>query len=110
MISSIKNENLIITEHSYKLLSDLHIEEVEVLYKKVSDIKDLIGDLSSELEEFDIAVLKDLNVCVGLDELGSYLGEYLNDRENYEQHFDEESDEDDSNDEYNSVGELKSEL
>ena len=87
MISSIKNENLIITEDSYKLLSNVHIEEVEVLYEKVSEIK-----------------------CVGLDELGSYLGEYLNDRENYEQHFDEESDEDDSNDEYNSVGELKSEV
>jgi len=110
MISSIKNENLIITEVSYKLLSNVDINEVEVLYKKVSEIKDQIENLSSELEEFDIAVLKDLNVCVGLDELGSYLGEYLNDRENYEQHFDEESDEDDSNDEYNSVGELKSEV
>ena len=110
MMISIKNENLIIAEDSYKLLSDVQIEEVEVLYKKVSEIKDLIGDLSIELEEFNIAVLKDLNECVGLDDLGSYLGEYLNDRENYEQHFDEESDEDDSKDEYNSVGELKCEL
>jgi hypothetical protein len=108
MISSKKNENLIITEVSYKLLSNVDINEVEVLYKKVYEVKDQIENLSSQLEEFDIAIFKDINVCIGLDELGSYLGEYLNDRESYEQHFDEEDEEDDTFGDFNQVGELKS--
>ena len=105
-----KNENLVITKETYQLLSKVEIDEVEELYKKVSKIRNHIEDLSNELEGFDISLLKDINVCFGLDDLGSYLGEYLNDRENYEQHFEEDDDEEDNLDEYNLVGELKSEL
>ena len=111
MIKSIKTENLIVTEKSYELLSKVEMSEIDTIYDKVSEVKNLIEDLSCDLEQYDIGILKDLNVCVGLDELSEYLGEYLNDRESYEQHLDEDSDEEeDSDDEYNLVGELKSEL
>lgn len=112
MKKCIKNANLIVTEKSYKLLSDVEIDNVIELNEKVSIMKNLIEDLHSDLVTFDIAILNDLNVFIGLDELSDYLDEYLNDRENYEKHVedDEEDNEDDKNDEYNSVGELICEL